>query len=109
MSFYLVHFPVDGGHSMTPPEKPPRSMSQTKSSGRKSKCSMIKRKPGKNGEAKWYLETLSSMNINHNENTSITSTPVHDRPSRKLGKIEFNSLDLIRIFLFFQFRIVPMN
>ena len=57
---FLVHFPVDGCNPSTPPEKPPRSISQTKSSGRKSKSSTIKRKPGKtngrNGEAKWYLE-----------------------------------------------------
>ncbi len=100
--FFVVHFPVDGCHSITPPEKPPRSMSQTKSSGRKSKSSTIKRKlgkiNGKNGEAKWYLESASSINTNNNNNnidnstiSSARSTPITDRPSRKLGKM--NSFD----------------
>lgn len=67
-------------------------MSQTKSSGRKSKCSNIKRKSGKtngrNGDTKWYLETLSTININNNNDTppSTISTPSIDRPTRKLGK-----------------------
>ncbi len=109
---YLVHFPVNGGNAMTPPEKPPRSMSQTKSCGKKSKCSATKRKSGRNGESKWYLETSSTININQNENatmSSITSTPINERPSRKLGKLELIYLDLIRMFLFLQLPIVPMN
>jgi hypothetical protein len=106
--YYLVHFPVDSSNAMTPPEKPPRSMSQTKSCGKKSKCSTIKRKAGRNGESKWYLESSSSININHNENTTI-STPIIERPSRKLGKLELISFVMIRIFLFLQLRIVPMN
>jgi hypothetical protein len=73
-------------------------MSQTKSSGRKSKCSTIKRKPGKtngrNTEPKWYLENLSLINTNNNNNndnatiSSTISTPTIDRPTRKLGKIK---------------------
>ncbi|CAF1544093.1 unnamed protein product, partial [Rotaria sordida] len=74
----------------------PRSISQTKSSGRKSKSSStIKRKHGKanvyNGEPKWYLETLSSINTNNNNNndntaiSSTISTPIIDRSSRRLG------------------------
>jgi hypothetical protein len=54
---------------------------------------MVKRKHGKtnirNSEAKWYLETLSSINTNNNNNNSdntIISTPIIDRPTRKLGK-----------------------
>ncbi|CAF3953866.1 unnamed protein product [Rotaria sordida] len=87
---------VDGCSPITPPDKPPRSISQTKSSGRKSKSSStIKRKHGKtnvyNGEPKWYLETLSSINTNNNNNndntaiSSTISTPIIDRSSRRLG------------------------
>ena len=92
-NIFLVHTPVDGYNSTTPT----RSMSQTKSSGRKSKSSSssnIKRKHGKaslrNSEPKWYLENLSSMNSNNNNNNNdnITiSTPIVDQPTRKLRKI----------------------
>ena len=106
--FVLVHFPVntDAVNPSTPPEKPPRSSSVTKSPGhriaaRKSKSSSsnTKRKCGKtdtcDGESKWYLETLSSINTNNNNNnnnnntsavSSTKSTPILDRPSRKLGE-----------------------
>ncbi|CAF4968261.1 unnamed protein product, partial [Rotaria socialis] len=79
------------------PEKPPRSISQSKSSGRKSKSSSlsaIKRKYGKahsqNGDPEWYLENLSRANTNNNNNnnndnntaiSSAMSTPTIDRPS----------------------------
>ncbi|CAF3436491.1 unnamed protein product [Rotaria sp. Silwood1] len=89
---------VDGCNPTTPPDKPPRSISQTKSPGRKSKSSSaIKRKQGKrnvhNGEPKWYLETLSSINTNNNNNnnnndnttiSSTISTPIIDRSTRRL-------------------------
>ncbi|CAF1128000.1 unnamed protein product [Adineta steineri] len=88
------HFPVDGYNSSTPPEKPPRSSSQTKSSSRKSKSSIsssIRQKYGKsnarNGEPKWYLDTLSPTITNNNDNlttSSTISTPIIDRQSRKL-------------------------
>jgi hypothetical protein len=88
---FLVHFPVDGYN----PTTPSRSTSQTKSSGHKSKSSSaIKRKHGKtnvlNGDAKWYLENLSSMNTNNNNNNNdnvLLSTPITDQTNRKLGKI----------------------
>jgi len=89
--FVLVHFPNDECRSMTPPDKPPRSMSQTKASGRKSRSSFIRRKPSKNDESKWYIETTNINNNNNNNNNnnheaSTTSTPIIDRSSRKLGK-----------------------
>jgi hypothetical protein len=97
---FLVHFPFDGCNPSTSPpltpEKPPRSMSQTKSSRHKSKSSSRKGKSDKTnehyGEAKWYLETLSSINTNNNnDNTTISSTistPSMDRSStRKLGRL----------------------
>ena len=112
--FLLVHFPVDGSSSTTTPEKPPRSLSQTKPTGKKSKSSGTKRKAGrgngKNGESKWYLETSSSSanTVNH-ENTAlsnlVTSTPVIDRPSRKLGK--FKLMFFIQILL--NFLILPAS
>ncbi|CAF3320124.1 unnamed protein product [Rotaria socialis] len=91
---------VDGSNPPTSPEKPPRSISQSKSSGRKSKSSSlsaIKRKYGKahsqNGDPEWYLENLSRANTNNNNNnnndnntaiSSAMSTPTIDRPSQKL-------------------------
>lgn len=107
------HLP-DGSSPITPSEKPPRSSSQTKPTGRKSKSSSlsaIKRKYGKalshNGEPKWYLESSSSGNTNNNNNndnnntnmSSAISTPNADRPSRKLGKLKkilFLFLSMIR-------------
>jgi hypothetical protein len=99
---YLVHFPLHSDNSNTttpetPPEKPPRCSSSKTSSGtiqrsrwRKPKtwssASSIKRKHGKTnvrpGEAKWYLEAVSSINSN---NTTIP-TPIIDQPTGKLGK-----------------------
>ncbi|CAF4299502.1 unnamed protein product, partial [Rotaria sp. Silwood2] len=103
---------VDGCNPTTPPDKPPRSISQTKSSGRKSKSSSaIKRRHGKthvhNGEAKWYLETLSSINTNNNNNnnhdnttvSSTISTPIIDRSTRRLVLL-FDNLKLIKKFFF---------
>ncbi|UJR27064.1 hypothetical protein I4U23_008367 [Adineta vaga] len=96
------HFPVDGYNpSSSSPDKPPRSMSQTKSSSRKSKSSLsssTKQKHSKSSsrhrESKWYLDTLSSSsntnnnNNNNNDNnfiiSSAFSTPSIDRSSRKL-------------------------
>ncbi len=110
MIFFAVHFPDDGRNPSTPPDKPPRSMSQTKSSGRKSKRSTIKRKSGKtnerNGEAKWYLETSSinmNNNNNNNDNTTISSTistPSIDRSTRKLGKFKKIIYDFVIFFIF---------
>jgi hypothetical protein len=62
--------------------------------------SSIKRKHPKpnvrHGEAKWYLETISSINTtntttanNNTDNTTVTSTtstPAIDQSTRKLGK-----------------------
>jgi len=54
-----------------------------------SSASSIKRKHGKTnvrpGEAKWYLEAVSSINSNNDNNTTIP-TPVIDQPTGKLGK-----------------------
>ena len=106
----LVHFPVDGYNSSTTPDKPPRSMSQTKASSRKSKLSLSsssKQKHGKSSsrhkESKWYLDTRSAAacntnnnnnNNNSNENNftmlSTFSTPNIDQPGRKLGKMSFS-------------------
>jgi hypothetical protein len=116
ISFFLVHFPVFTEDSnpistKTPSEKPSRtsSNSPTKASAgtiqrsrwRKSKpwtqSSTIKRKYPKSnvrhGEAKWYLETISSINTtndvnNNNEETDNTtlSSPTMDQPNQKLGK-----------------------
>lgn len=116
-SFLLVHFPMDGSSSTTTPEKPPRSMSQTKATSRKSKSSGMKRKMcksnGKNGEAKWYLDSSPSANIDNHEHTTlsniVSSTPVLDRPSRKLGKVTLIVLNESKLLFFFQFRRVPMN
>jgi hypothetical protein len=94
----------------TLPEKPrSSSASQVKSSTgtmqrsrwRKSKAwpqsSTIKRKYPKpnvrHGEAKWYLETISSINTNINNNntdnttvSSTTSTSSIDRSTQKIGR-----------------------
>ena len=57
-----------------------------------SPSSSIKRKHGKTnvrqGEAKWYLESMSSINTNNDTTTisSTKSTPTIDRPTQKLGK-----------------------
>lgn len=116
---FLVHFPVisddcNTTSTATPPEKPPHmsciSQSKTLSSTmqrsrwRKSKpwassSSSIKRKYPKtnvrHSEAKWYLETISSINTNttttnnNTDNTTISSTestPAIDRSTGKLGK-----------------------
>jgi hypothetical protein len=119
---FLVHFPVisddcNTTSTATSPEKPPHmsciSQSKTLSSTmqrsrwRKSKpwassSSSIKRKYPKtnvrHSEAKWYLETISSINTNNNtnnnnnnntDNTTISSTestPAIDRSTGKLGK-----------------------
>ena len=98
--FVSVHFPVhtDGSNPSTPPEKPIRSSSSSRSithriHARKSKSSSAAKrfscKNGRsNGEAKWYLDNVSSTNINNNNNndSSAKSTPILDRPSRKMGK-----------------------
>lgn len=90
-----VHFPNDECRSMTPPDKPPRSMSQTKTPGRKSRSSFIKKKSSKNDESKWYIETTNintNNNNNNNHDTSTISTPNIDRSSRKLGSSSSSSL-----------------
>jgi len=99
------HFPVqtDGSNPSTPPEKPPRSHSSSKASptprfhSRKSKSSSsstLKKKYSKtnfsNGEAKWYLDTMPINSNNNNNNdtptfSSTKSTPILDRPTKKLG------------------------
>ncbi|CAF0737122.1 unnamed protein product [Adineta ricciae] len=105
------HFPVDGYNSSTTSDKPPRSMSQTKSSSRKSKLSLsssIKQKHGKSSgrhkESKWYLDTRSSASFNTNNNNnnsnennfttlSTFSASNIDRPSRKLVSEIFDDLN----------------
>ncbi|CAF0737154.1 unnamed protein product [Adineta ricciae] len=111
---YLFHFPVDGYNSSTTSDKPPRSMSQTKSSSRKSKLSLsssIKQKHGKSSgrhkESKWYLDTRSSASFNTNNNNnnsnennfttlSTFSASNIDRPSRKLVSEIFDDLILVK-------------
>lgn len=116
MFSFLVHFPIftEDTNSISTErstEKPSRtsSNSPTKTSSstlqrsrwRKSKpwapSSTIKRKYPKSnvrhGEAKWYLETISSINTtndvnNNNKETDNTalSSPIIDQPTQKLGK-----------------------
>jgi hypothetical protein len=55
-----------------------------------STSSSIKRKHGKtnvrHGEAKWYLESISSINNDTTTISSTKSTPTIDRSTQKLGK-----------------------
>jgi hypothetical protein len=55
-----------------------------------SSSSTIKRKHGKtntrHGEAKWYLESISSMNTDNTTVPDLTSTPTIDPSTPKLGK-----------------------
>lgn len=47
-----------------------------------------RRKNVRTGEAKWYIDSLSSMNTNCNDTTvsSTQSTPTMEQPAQKLGK-----------------------
>ena len=65
--------------------------------------STIKRKYPKtvrHHEAKWYLETISSINTNNNtDNTTTKSTPPVEPTTQNIGKYKKNTI--IKFFCFF--------
>ena len=117
---FLVHFPMYAEDSSpTSPsgssEKPSRSLPGTlqRSRWRKSKpwspATTIKRKHPKStvrqGEAKWYLETISTINptndVNNNNEEIDHPSPTTDQATPKLGKsINEDARDLIVFILF---------